>query len=480
MTLLIRKLSSHIKAAILSIHRMFSGSSPSQPIPASVVIPVQAHQIDPARVSRHAAQVTETLTRAGYRAFIVGGAVRDLLLGLTPKDFDVATDATPAQVRKLFRRARLIGREIIEVTTFRGSSGAPARMSQEGKRAWRRGRDSAHPLHAVDASGRVVRDKVWGEQHEDAARRDFTVNAMYYNPAAQTVLDYHNGIADVRARRLRMIGDPAARYREDPVRMLRVVRFAAKLGFEIDERTRAPIRTMAALLNSVPPARLFDEALKLLLCGHAFEGVQRLHAEGLRRCVLPLLDAALENAQAAELIQRALRNADARVRADQPVSPGFLFAALLWHEVCIHWQRGQAAGEYPIPALYRAMDETLQLQMKSLAIQRRTSADMKEIWGLQPRLEKRGRGAFKLIEHARFRAAYAFLQLRCASGELDGALGAWWAALAQGNPAQREALLAQCAPSQKAQKKGGRRKKGKAAPTDSTESAPMDGTGEER
>src|SRR5260364_170633 len=181
--------------------------------------------------------------------FIVGGAVRDLLLGLTPKDFDVATDATPAQVRKLFRRARLIGRrfqivhvlfgrEIIEVTTFRGSSGAPARMSQEGKRAWRRGRDSAHPLHAVDASGRVVRDNVWGEQHEDAARRDFTVNAMYYNPAAQTVLDYQNGIADVRARRLRMIGDPAARYREDPVRMLRVVRFAAKLGFEIDERTR--------------------------------------------------------------------------------------------------------------------------------------------------------------------------------------------------------------------------------------------------
>ncbi len=464
MTFLIRKLFNHINAGMRSVRSAFSGASAPQPAPAPVVIPAPAHRIDPTRVSRYAVQVTETLARAGYHAFMVGGAVRDLLLGLTPKDFDIATDATPPQVQKLFRRARLIGRrfqivhvpfgrEIIEVTTFRGRSGTPARVIDESvKRIWKRRRNSAHHLHAIDASGRVLRDNVWGEQHEDAARRDFTINAMYYDPAAQTVLDYHDGITDLRARRLRMIGDPAARYREDPVRMLRVVRFAAKLDFEIDEQTRAPIRAMTALLNNVPSARLFDEVLKLLLCGHAFEGLQRLRAEGLDRCVLPSLDAALGDTQTAELVLRTLRNTDARVRADQPVSPSFVFAALLWFDVRVHWQRGQAAGEFPIPALYRAMDETLQLQMRHVAIQRRTGSDMKEIWGLQPRLEKRGRAALKLIAHPRFRAAYDFLRLRCESGELDRALGDWWAAFIEGNSAQRETLLAQSAPLQSARK----------------------------
>ena len=268
-----------------------------------VIIPADVHGINPALISRNAIRVTEGLQQAGHRAFIVGGAVRDLLLGIAPKDFDVATDATPEQVQKLFRRARIIGRrfqivhvqfgqEIIETSTFRALVDPPAADAAPPRRLKRDELDRR--THAVDASGRVLRDNVWGEQHEDATRRDFTINAMYYDPATQTVLDYHNGMADMRARLLRMIGDPATRYREDPVRMLRVVRFAAKLDFEIEDATRAPIKEMADLINNVPAARLFDEMLKLMLSGHALACLQRLRKEGLHHGLLPLLDVVLE------------------------------------------------------------------------------------------------------------------------------------------------------------------------------------------
>jgi len=268
-----------------------------------VIIPHDVHGIDPTLISRNAIRVTEGLQQAGHRAFIVGGAVRDLLLGIKPKDFDVATDATPEQVQKLFRRARIIGRrfqivhvqfgqEIIETSTFRALVDPPAADAAPPRRLKRDELDRR--THAVDASGRVLRDNVWGEQHEDATRRDFTINAMYYDPATETVLDYHNGMADVRARLLRMIGDPATRYREDPVRMLRVVRFAAKLDFEIEDATRAPIAEMADLINNVPAARLFDEMLKLMLSGHALACLKRLRQEGLHHGLLPLLDVVLE------------------------------------------------------------------------------------------------------------------------------------------------------------------------------------------
>ncbi|MGH8780575.1 polynucleotide adenylyltransferase PcnB [Paraburkholderia sp.] len=423
-----------------------------------VIIPSDIHGIDPSLISRNAIRVTEGLQQAGFRAFIVGGAVRDLLLGVAPKDFDVATDATPEQVQKLFRRARIIGRrfqivhvqfgqEIIETSTFRALVDppvAPKEDSTEDAPPRRLRRDELdRRTHAVDASGRVLRDNVWGEQHEDATRRDFTINAMYYDPATQTVLDYHNGMADIRARLLRMIGDPATRYREDPVRMLRVVRFAAKLDFEIEEMTRAPITSLADLINNVPAARLFDEMLKLLLSGHALACLQRLRKEGLHHGLLPLLDVVLEQPHGEKFITLALTNTDARVRAGKPVSPGFLFATLMWHDVQQRSQQNAARGEYPVPALHRAMDDVLDMQTEKLAIHKRFSSDMREIWGLQLRLEKRGRGALKVLEHQRFRAGYDFLLLRCESGELDESVGTWWTEFIEGDIAARETLLTQ-------------------------------------
>jgi poly(A) polymerase len=298
--------------------------------------------------------------------------------------------------------------------------------------------------HAVDASGRVLRDNVWGEQHEDATRRDFTINAMYYDPATQTVLDYHDGMADIRARLLRMIGDPATRYREDPVRMLRVVRFAAKLGFEIEPATRAPIAELADLISNVPAARLFDEMLKLLLSGHALACLTRLRAEGLHHGVLPLLDVIFESPHGEKFITLALTNTDERVRAGKGVSPGFLFATLLWNDMQTRWEQFTAAGEFPVPALHRAMDDVLDMQTEKLAIHKRFSSDMREIWGLQLRLEKRsGRSAMKLLEHQRFRAGYDFLLLRCESGELDASVGQWWTDFIVGDAAARESLLSE-------------------------------------
>ncbi|HEX3383170.1 MAG TPA: polynucleotide adenylyltransferase PcnB [Paraburkholderia sp.] len=429
-----------------------AAQAPSEP-DVPIIIPHDVHGIDPSLISRNAIRVTEGLQQAGYRAFIVGGAVRDLLLGIKPKDFDVATDATPEQVQKLFRRARIIGRrfqivhvqfgqEIIETSTFRALVDPPAADAPPPKRLKRDELDRR--THAVDASGRVLRDNVWGEQHEDATRRDFTINAMYYDPATQTVLDYHNGMADMRARLLRMIGDPATRYREDPVRMLRVVRFAAKLDFDIDDATRAPIEKMADLINNVPAARLFDEMLKLMLSGHALACLKWLRQEGLHHGLLPLLDVVLEQPTGEKFISLALSNTDARVLAGKPVSPGFLFATLLWHDVQQRWQKFEAEGEYPVPALHRAMDEVLDMQTEKLAIHKRFSADMREIWGLQLRLEKRsGRSALKLLEHQRFRAAYDFLLLRCEAGELDASTGQWWTDFIDGDAAARETLLTQ-------------------------------------
>ncbi|SAK71010.1 polynucleotide adenylyltransferase PcnB [Caballeronia ptereochthonis] len=433
-----------------------------------IILSSDIHGIDPSLISKNAIRVTDGLQQAGHRAFIVGGAVRDLLLGVAPKDFDVATDATPDQVQKLFRRARIIGRrfqivhvqfgqEIIETSTFRALMDAPpAEPVAEPPRRLKRG-ELDNRTHAVDASGRVLRDNVWGEQHEDATRRDFTINAMYYDPATQTVLDYHDGMADIRARVLRMIGDPATRYREDPVRMLRVVRFAAKLGFEIDEATRAPIKELADLMNNVPAARLFDEMLKLLLSGHALACLTRLRQEGLHHGVLPLLDVVLEQPHGEKFVTLALTSTDERVRAGKPVSPGFLFATLLWHDVQTRWQQYTANGEYPVPALHRAMDDVLDMQTEKLAIHKRYSSDMREIWGLQHRLEKRGRSALKLLEHQRFRAGYDFLLLRSESGELDAEVGQWWTDFVNGDGAAREALLTQGGKEGSAPKKRRRR-----------------------
>ena len=392
------------------------------------------HKIDRRLVSHNAIKTCETLQRAGFEAFIVGGAVRDLLLGVAPKDFDVATNAQPEEVQKLFRRARIIGKrfrlvhvvfgnEIIETSTFRALHGANVE---------------------TDAHGRVLRDNVFGSQHEDATRRDFTVNALYYDPSHEIVLDYHHGVRDLRAKTMRMIGDPATRYREDPVRMLRVVRFAAKLGFEIDPATRAPMGELTDLIENVPASRLFDEMLKLLTSGHALACLQRLRSEGLHQGLMPLLDVILEQPAGERFVTLALTRTDERVRAGKSISPSFLFASLLWNLVRLRWQKILDTGEHSIPALFQAMDEIITQQCEKLAIQRRFIADMREIWALQPRFEKRsGTMPYRLLEHMRFRAGYDFLLLRAEVGEIETELADWWTAFYHADQAGRADLVVQ-------------------------------------
>jgi poly(A) polymerase len=428
------------------------------------------HSINAELLSSNAIRVTQTLQEAGFKASIVGGAVRDLLLGVKPKDFDVATNATPEQVKRLFRRAFIIGRrfqivhvmfgqEIIEVTTFRGAS------------------PDAAPK---DEHGRVLRDNTFGEQHEDAVRRDFTINAMYYDPATQTVFDYHQGIQDIRSKTLRMIGVPEARYREDPVRLLRVVRFAAKLNFTIDPATRAPIQVMAPLVNNVPAARVFDEMLKLLMSGHALACLQQLRKEGLHHGLLPLLDVVLEQPLGEKFVTLALAGTDKRILEGKSVSPGFLFASLLWHQVVEKWNAYQAAGEYPIPALHLAADDVLSTQTEKLALQRRIASDMRDIWAMQPRFDRRiGKSPYKLLEHPRLRAGYDFLLLRCASGEIDAEIGEWWTAFMEADGPGREALLAKKPRAEgegQAPKKRRRRSKQKTASDGSPSGTPSNGT----
>ena len=396
------------------------------------VLKAKEHGIDPHLVSSNAIRVTQTLQENGFKAFIVGGAVRDLLLGVQPKDFDIATNATPEQVKRLFRRAFIIGRrfqivhvmfgqDLLEVTTFRGT------VQNEAPK---------------DEHGRVLRDNTFGEQHEDAVRRDFTINAMYYDPATQTVLDYHGGMADIRKKTLRIIGVPELRYREDPVRMLRVVRFAAKLQFSIDQATSAPIAVMAPLINNVPSARVFDEMLKLLMSGHAMACLQQLRQQGLHHGLMPLLDVVLEQPLGERFVTLALANTDTRVQQGKTVSPGFLFAALLWHQVLEKWEAYQITGELTIPALHLAADDVLHTQTDALALQRKIGSDMRDIWAMQPRFEKRtGKAPYRLIENLRLRAGYDFLLLRCASGEIDQEIGQWWTDFINGDAEQREHLL---------------------------------------
>ena len=403
-------------------------------LPADPARRVARAQHGLARESLHpsAAKVCAVLREAGFSAYVVGGAVRDLLLGIEPKDFDVATDAPPEQVKPLFRRALIIGRrfrlvhvmmgaETVEVSTFRGAD--PETVDK-------------------DEHGRVLRDNVFGNQEEDARRRDFTVNALYYDPASEEVVDFHGGLADLKKRKLSMIGDAATRYREDPVRMLRAVRLAGKLGLTIDAATRAPIRNLAPLIERVPPARVFDEMLKLLLSGHASACLRQLRDVGLHQGILPLLDVILEQPLGERFVTLALAQTDERVLAERPVSPAFLFAALLWHEVLAAWKMRQARGERTIPALEAAMDEVLDTQCAKLAITRKLTATMREVWAMQPRFDMRsGQRAYRMLEAPRFRMAYDFLALRAASGEVPAELEAWWRAFQSADADARKAML---------------------------------------
>jgi len=414
------------------IRRLLARLIPGRPARDPRIYDASTHAVRAEQVSPGARSVVRRLQEAGFRAFIVGGAVRDLLLGIEPKDYDIATDATPEKVKPLFRRAFVIGRrfrlvhvhaghEVIEVSTFR------AAQTGEG---------------ATDEHGRLISDNVYGSQAEDAARRDFTVNALYFDPTTNEVWDYVGGFRDLRAKRMKLIGPPVTRYREDPVRMLRAVRLAAKLGFAIERKTAEPIPRLAELISNVPPARLFDEMQKLLLSGHAVETLRSLRTHGLHHGLLPLLDVILEQPLGQRFLEAALANTDARVREDRRVSPAFLFAALLWHQVLAQWEAAKARDERAMPALFAAMDRVLDQQATQLAIPRRFEANIKEIWSLQPRFEQRaGQRPFRLLEHPRFRAAYDFLLLRGESGEAPRELVDWWTRFQQEDHAGRESML---------------------------------------
>jgi poly(A) polymerase len=415
-------------------------------------LPRARHGLARESLSPGALKVCQVLRDAGYSAYVVGGAVRDLLLGIAPKDFDVATDARPEEVKPLFRRALVIGRrfrlvhvmlggETVEVSTFRATD-----LETTEK----------------DEHGRVLRDNVFGLQEDDARRRDFSINALYYDPATEEIVDYHGGLADLRKRVLRVIGEPEARYREDPVRMLRAVRLAAKLGLTLDAATRAPIRRMASLIERVPPARVFDEMLKLLLSGHASACLRQLREVGLHKGVLPMLDVILDQPLGERFVTLALAQTDERVRTDRPVSPAFLFAALLWHEVLAAWKVRRAGGEPGYQALEAAMDEVLELQCEKLAITRKLTATMREIWAMQPRFEARsGQRPYRLIEAERFRMGYDFLALRAASGEVSADMEAWWRTFQTADVETRKAMLMPESGPKKRRRR--RRKKGPAA-----------------
>ena len=416
-------------------------------------VPRSKHGLSRDAISPAASKVCAVLRDGGFSAYVVGGAVRDLLLGIVPKDFDIATDARPEQVKPLFRRALIIGRrfrlvhvmigsETVEVSTFRAADPDTAEK---------------------DEHGRVLRDNVFGTQAEDARRRDFTVNALYFDPATEEVVDFHGGLADLKKRVLRVIGEPDTRYREDPVRMLRAVRLAAKLGLTLDPATRQPIRELAPLMERVPPARLFDEMLKLLMSGHASACVRQLREVGLHKGLLPLLDVILEQPLGERFVTLALAQTDERVVTERPVSPAFLFAALLWHEVLAAWKGREARGERSLAALDTAMDEVLDTQCAKLAITRKLTATMREVWGMQPRFDLRaGQRAYRVLESPRFRMGYDFLALRAASGEVPAELEAWWRAFQAADAETRKAMLL---PDTGPRKRRRRRRRKKPPPT---------------
>ena len=415
------------------LKRVFRRSAKAKTVGNAQVIPFAMHGVPREQISYGAKRVTDGLQAAGFKAFVVGGAVRDLLLGKIPKDFDVATDATPEEVKRVFRRSRIIGRrfrlvhvmfgeELVEVATFR------CLIETEDAQ--------------TDEHGRLLRDNEFGDQEQDAARRDFTANALFYDPTTQEIYDYHRGYADTRDGVLRIIGDPLVRYREDPVRMLRAVRLSAKLGIDLDPATAAPIAQMKSLLDNVPEARMLDEVLKMLLSGHSVECIQQLRKMDLHHGLLPLLDVIMEQPTGEKFIMLALKNTDERLAQEKSVSPAFLFAALLWHEVLSVWNALVAQGERPVGAMHTAMDEVLARQKKKLAIPHRHDAVMKEIWLLQQRFEQRsGQRPYRLLEQPRFRAGFDFLLLRCASNEVDNELGLWWDEFQDASEARRQEML---------------------------------------
>lgn len=414
----------------------------------ATVLERDQHTISRKNISPNALKALYSLRDAGYYAFLVGGGVRDLLLGNSPKDFDIATDATPEELKREFRNARIIGRrfkivhlrygrEIIEVTTFRAHHEQQNEIADNVSRRQIKDLDSAH-----SSDGMLLRDNVFGTIDADAMRRDFTVNALYYTIDNFQVLDFCNGLDDLAERQIRMIGDPRERYKEDPVRMLRAIRFAAKLDFDIEPATRAPIDEMSHLLESISPARLFDETIKLFTNGYCEATFALLRQYKLGRYLFgptfEVLDRLPSDDVAARVIDLALRNTDDRLADGKSVTPAFLFAALLWPVLQQHLRKLPDDGFGQISSILRAADSVIMEQLQFTAIPKRFTAMTKEIWELQVRLEKRNkRGAEAAFSHPRFRAGYDFLLLREEAGENLHGLGDWWTEYQLADPARR-------------------------------------------
>lgn len=417
-------------------------SAPLQPaIRTSPPMTVQ-HSINCEKISPNALKVIQRLESQGFAAHLVGGAVRDLLLGNSPKDFDISTNARPEEIRQLFRNSRIIGRrfrivhvlfgrEVIEVTTFRGQH--PATNETDPNKHAR-----------TSDSGRLLRDNIYGSLEEDALRRDFTVNALYYSPSSDTILDYCQGLEDLENRTLRLIGEPRTRYREDPVRILRAIRFSAKLDFSMSPEVVAPFRELAPLLHDIPAARMFDEVLKLFMSGSALDTYHELQRHHLFGLLFPASQRILQHDDPVphHFIEAMLRNTDLRVRQNKPVTPAFLYGAILWPAVRQHTEALLKQGEPPVPARQQAGIASIEHQLQYTSIPRRFSTPMREIWELQARLEN-PRGADQLLALPRFRAAYDFLLLREEAGENTGNMGAWWTQYQDADEEQRKLLAGQ-------------------------------------
>jgi poly(A) polymerase len=410
------------------------------------VIERDNHPISRKDISPNAVRVLYKLAEAGYHGFLVGGGVRDLLLGKNPKDFDIATDASPEQLKALFRNARIIGRrfkiihlrfgrEIIEVTTFRAPHDSENMIADNVPRRRIQNQDSAH-----STAGMILRDNVYGNIDEDALRRDFTINALYYTIDKFRILDFSSGLEDLQSKQIRMIGDPAERYKEDPVRMLRAIRFAAKLGFTIEEHTEKPINKLAHLLESISSARLFDETIKLMTGGHAVKTFELLERYRPGDYLFAPTFRALEKLSGPprKLVDLALQNTDKRLADGKSVTPAFLFAALLWPVLQLRLQTQNSEQGNPHQQFQQAAQEVLLEQLQYTAVPKRFTIATKEIWELQARLMRNNKRSIEgSYNHPRFRAAYDFLLLREEAGENLEGRGEWWTQYQLDNPERK-------------------------------------------
>lgn len=400
------------------------------------------HSISRRNISDNALKVMKRLSLAGYEAFLVGGAVRDMMLDKHPKDFDVATNATPEEIRKLFKNARIIGRrfrivhvlfgrEIIEVTTFRGHHDAIDK-------------NNCNNSSVTNEDGMLLRDNVFGSIEEDALRRDFSVNALYYSSKDFCVYDFANGVSDINNKIIRLIGDSDARFKEDPVRILRAIRFAAKLNFTIIKSTEVLITADAELLKNIPPARLFDEFLKLFVSGYALETYYQLKKYNLLPYLIHSNDLITNNIQNEKFIIQALSNTDDRIRIGKSITPAFIYAIFLWPSLCKIKTNLEKDGLPSLAATHTSAHIVLQQQASITSIPKRIQITIKEIWELQTRLNNRTGGrALKMLEHPRFRAAYDFLLLREQVGEIASGLGEWWTQFQNQNDTEKDQSIKQ-------------------------------------